>query len=153
MVISTIDIWYFSRDFWSLTFDISLSEYTHPTTDHQWSATKNPTLSFKYRLFYIVCKMRHYFGLTCVRRQCLDALAMGSVTCVQAAPKSIILGGPLCIMSKKALTPTAALHWKHIHGCIILTLNNFTSLTKKQAYQKSGQWYKVHGKGLGKIAK
>jgi hypothetical protein len=35
---------------------------------------------------------------------------MGSVTWVQAAPKSITLCGPMCIMSKNALTPTAALH-------------------------------------------
>jgi hypothetical protein len=50
--------------------------------------------------------------LTWVRCQCFDALAMGSVTCVQAAPNNMSLWGPLCIMSKKALTPTAALHWK-----------------------------------------
>lgn len=53
-------------------------------------------------------KKRAY--LTWVRRQCLDAFAMGSVTCVQAAPNSITFGGPLCIMSKNAFTPTAALH-------------------------------------------
>lgn len=40
---------------------------------------------------------------------------MGSVTCVQAAPNSISLCGPLCIMSKKALTPTAALHYKNMN--------------------------------------
>jgi hypothetical protein len=48
--------------------------------------------------------------LTCVMRQCFEALAMGSVTWVQAAPKSINLCGRSCIMSKNALTPTAALH-------------------------------------------
>lgn len=53
--------------------------------------------------------------LTWVRCQCLEALAMGSVTWVQAAPNSISLWGPLCIMSKKALTPTAALHCKSIN--------------------------------------
>lgn len=48
--------------------------------------------------------------LTWVRCQCLEALAMGSVTWVQAAPNSMTLCGPSCIMSKNAFTPTAALH-------------------------------------------
>lgn len=50
---------------------------------------------------------------TCVRCQCLEAFAIGSVTWVQAAPNSISLCGPLCIMSKNAFTPTAALHCKN----------------------------------------
>lgn len=49
--------------------------------------------------------------LTWVRCQCLEALAMGSVTWVQAAPNSMTLCGPSCIMSKNAFTPTAALHY------------------------------------------
>jgi hypothetical protein len=48
--------------------------------------------------------------VTWVRCHLLDALAMGSVTWVHAAPNSITLCGPMCIMSKKAFTPTAALH-------------------------------------------
>lgn len=47
----------------------------------------------------------------CVRCQCLLALAIGSVTCVQAAPNSINLCGPECIISKNDFTPTAALHF------------------------------------------
>jgi len=49
---------------------------------------------------------------TCVSLQCLEAFAIGSVTCVQAAPNSITFLGPSCIISKNALTPTAALHCK-----------------------------------------
>ena len=51
-------------------------------------------------------------SLTCVMRQCFEALAIGSVTWVQAAPKSITLGGFLYIMSKKALVEVAVLHCK-----------------------------------------
>ena len=49
---------------------------------------------------------------------------MGSVTCVHAAPNSITLGGPLCIMSKNAFTPTAALHWKTTTKDTLDTTNN-----------------------------
>lgn len=47
-----------------------------------------------------------------VRCQCLLAFAIGSVTCVQAAPNNINLCGPECIISKNDFTPTAALHYK-----------------------------------------
>lgn len=50
----------------------------------------------------------------------MEAFAIGSVTCVQAAPKSINLCGPLCIMSKNAFTPTAALHCKNMIECQIM---------------------------------
>lgn len=49
---------------------------------------------------------------SCVRCQCLLAFAIGSVTCVHAAPNNINLCGPECIISKNDFTPTAALHYR-----------------------------------------
>lgn len=57
-----------------------------------------------------VLKEREINGLTCNKLKKRDALAIGSVTGVQASPKRIILWGGANNMSKKAFIPTAALH-------------------------------------------
>jgi hypothetical protein len=49
-------------------------------------------------------------ALTTGMRQCLDVLAMESVTELQDPPRIITLRGSLSIMSKKAFMPTEALH-------------------------------------------
>lgn len=52
-------------------------------------------------------------ALTTGMRQCLDVLAMESVTELQDPPRIMTLRGSLSIMSKKAFMPTEALHCKH----------------------------------------
>jgi hypothetical protein len=50
--------------------------------------------------------------LTTGMRQCLDVLAIESVTELQDPPRIMTLRGSLSIMSKKAFMPTEALHFK-----------------------------------------